>query len=280
VVIVDDMYSGRLSNVPEGALFFQMDIRDKNLVEIFKEFKIDFVSHQAARGDVRGSILKPEEYADVNIRGGINILECCRLTSVTAIAFASSGGCVYGEPLYIPSDELHPVQPRDPYGATKACFEVYLKTYRQLYGLNYTIFRYPNVYGPFQNPHGDAGVISIITKAMLDNREVIINGTGEQIRDFVFIGDIVRANVMALTLSSSDTFNVGTGIGTDINTLVKNLADLTGYQGSILHGSSKLGEVSRSLLKSELIYSKWGWKPEVSLISGLAETVEFIRHDG
>ena len=279
MVIVDDLYSGRLSNIPDGVQFFKMDIRDKNLEEIFKTFKIEFVSHQAARGDVRGSIDRPEEYADVNILGAINILECCRRNDVKAIAFASSGGCVYGEPLFTPTDEHHPVQPRDPYGATKACFEIYLKTYKQLYGLNFTIFRYPNVYGPFQNPLGDAGVISILTKAMLEGRDVVINGSGEQIRDFVFIDDIVRANVMALNLSNSHVFNVGTGIGTNINTLVKNLAKIIGYTKPLKHGPAKLGEVSKSLLDSRLIYEKWGWSPEVQLTDGLAATVEFIKGD-
>ncbi len=273
------MYSGRFRNIPDGVQFFNMDIRDKNLEEIFKEFKIEFVSHQAARGDVRGSIDRPEEYADVNILGGINILECCRRNDVKAIAFASSGGCVYGEPLFTPTDEGHPMQPRDPYGATKACFEVYLKTYKQLYGLNFTIFRYPNVYGPFQNPHGDAGVISILTKAMLEDRDVVINGSGEQIRDFVFIDDIVKANVMALTLSNSHVFNVGTGLGTDINSLVKTLAEITGYTKPLQHGPAKLGEVSKSLLDSRLIHSAWGWHPEVTLKNGLATTVEFIKRD-
>ena len=148
-----------------------------------------------------------------------------------------------------------------------------------MYGLNFTIFRYPNVYGPFQNPHGDAGVISIITKAMLEDREVVINGSGGQIRDFVFIDDIVRANVMALTLSDGDIFNVGTGVGTDINKLVKNLAELTNYEKPLFYGPAKSGEVSKSLLKSELIFEKWGWRPEVSLINGLVATVEFIRND-
>lgn len=256
-----------------------MDIRDKNLEEIFKEFKIEFVSHQAARGDVRGSIARPDEYADVNIRGGINILECCIRNDVKAIAFASSGGCVYGEPLFTPTDESHAMQPRDPYGATKACFEIYLKTYKQLYGLNFTIFRYPNVYGPFQNPHGDAGVISILTKAMLEDRDVVINGSGEQIRDFVYIDDIVKANIMALTLSSGQVFNVGTGLGTDINSLVKTLAEITGYTKPLQHGPAKLGEVSKSLLDSRLIHSAWGWYPEVTLKNGLAATVEFIMRD-
>ena len=279
VVIVDDLYSGRLSNVPDGVKFFKMDIRDKNLEQIFKEFKIDYVSHQAARGDVRGSIDRPEEYADVNIRGGINVLECCRLNKVKGIAFASSGGCVYGEPLFTPTDESHPMQPRDPYGATKACFEIYLKTYRQLYGLNFTIFRYPNVYGPYQNPFGDAGVISILTKAMLENREVVINGAGDQIRDFVFIDDIVRANIMAISLSKDHVFNVGTGFGTDINCLVATLAEITGYKKAIKHGPAKIGEVSKSLLDSQLINSAWGWHSEVSLKDGLIATVEFIKSD-
>lgn len=278
VVIVDDLSAGRQHNLPESAIFYHLDIRDSGgLEQVFKDHAIEFVSHQAARGDVRGSLLRPGEYVDVNIRGGVNILECCRKHAVRGISFASSGGCVYGEPDYVPTDENHPMQPRDPYGATKACFEIYLKTYRQLYGLGYTIFRYPNVYGPYQDPYGEAGVISIFAKAMLGGKPVTINGDGRQLRDFVFVDDVVRANLMAVERNANTTYNVGTGIGTDINTIFETLASILSYKVSALRAPAKEGEVSRSVLCSDRIRGDWGWRPSIGLREGLERTVAFIR---
>jgi UDP-glucose 4-epimerase len=277
VVIVDDLSAGREHNVPKGATFYHLDVRDNGLEKVFKDHAIEFVAHQAARGDVRGSLLRPGEYVDVNIRGGVNVLECCRKNGVRGIAFASSGGCVYGEPNYVPTDENHPMQPRDPYGATKACFEIYLQTYFQLYGLGYTIFRYPNVYGPYQDPYGEAGVISIFTKAMLDGKPITINGDGRQTRDFVFVDDVVRANLMAIERNANATYNVGTGIGTDINTIFETLRSILKYPDSARHDSPKTGEVSRSVLNSHRIQSDWGWQPLTDLRDGLEQTVAYIR---
>jgi len=161
VIVVDDLSTGRRRNLNRKAIFVEMDVRSPEKGRLFREYEIEFVNHQAARGDVRASIHGPEEYADVNIRGGINLLECCRKNEVRGIVYSSTGGCVYGDPLYVPTDEAHPIRPRDPYGASKAGFEIYLETYRQLYGLPFTIFRYPNVYGPRQNPFGEAGVVTL-----------------------------------------------------------------------------------------------------------------------
>ena len=148
VIIIDDMSTGRKQNIPKNAEFVEMDIRDSNLNDLFKDYRINFVNHQAARGDVRGSVENPKEYVDVNIMGGVNLLECCVKNDVNGIIYSSTGGCVYGEPLYCPTDESHPMRPIDPYGSSKASFELYLPVFKQLYNLQYTIFRYPNVYGP------------------------------------------------------------------------------------------------------------------------------------
>ena len=211
VTIIDDFYSSRKRNIPAGSSFYEMDLRDKKLLQLFKDHEINCVYHQAARGDVRGSLINPYEYCNVNIEGGINLLECSRINKIKGMSFASSGGCVYGKPEFTPTTEDHKMSPIDPYGATKACFEIYLETYRRLYDLNYTIFRYPNVYGPYQNPFGEAGVISIFTKLILDDKEVVINGDGENIRDYVYIDDIVTANLLALNNNSNSPLNVGTG---------------------------------------------------------------------
>lgn len=277
VLAIDDLSTGRLSNLPEGAHFIEMDIRSPKLPELFEQEKFDFVSHQAARGDVRQSLLRPGEYVDVNIGGGVNLLECCRQNGVKGIAFASSGGCVYGEPLNVPTKEDHPIQPRDPYGATKACFETYLKTYHLLYGLEYTAFRYPNVYGPYQNPFGEAGVVAIFAKAMLEGRDVTINGDGKQVRDYVYIDDVVAANVAALERNANGPLNLGTGVQADVNDIFSHLKDIIGYANNPNYGPAKDGEVTRSCLDSSLAASTWNWKPTTALHDGLAKTVAFIQ---
>ena len=278
VVVLDDLSTGRRRNLNGKAVFVEMDVRSQELERLFHKHAIEFVNHQAARGDVRASIDGPEEYADVNIRGGVNLLECCRKTGVKGVIYSSTGGCVYGDPLYVPTDEKHPIRPRDPYGASKACFEIYLDMYRQLYGLPFTIFRYPNVYGPRQNPLGEAGVVSIFTKKMLRDAEVVINGTGTQERDFVFVDDIVRANLLATEKSYDDAFNVGTGIGVDVNTIFVKLEKITGYGRPAVYGPPKAGEVQRSILTREKVFKTCGWKPETDLDEGLARTVDYIKN--
>src|SRR5437667_9231893 len=167
VVVVDDLFTGRRENVNPACEFHQMNIRDARLEGLFQSHRFELVSHQAALGNVRASMEDPMSYADVNVRGGVNVLECCRKYGVRKIVYSSTGGCVYGEPRYLPADEGHPLQPRDPYGASKAGYELYLPVYQMNYGLSYTILRYPNVYGPRQDPFGEAGVVSIFAGQML-----------------------------------------------------------------------------------------------------------------
>jgi len=277
VVVMDDLSTGRRSNLNDKAVFVGLDVRSPDLERLFRDYAIEFVNHQAARGDVRASIDRPEEYADVNVRGGVSLLECCRKAKVRGVIYASTGGCVYGDAVYIPTDETHPIRPRDPYGASKACFEIYLQTYRKLYDLPFTIFRYPNVYGPRQNPFGEAGVVSIFTKKMVRDEQVIINGSGTQERDFVFVEDVVRANLLATQRSYDEAFNVGTGRGVSVNTIFAKLKAITGYGGSAVYGPPKAGEVERSILTSDRIFEACGWKAEVDLDEGLVRTVDYIK---
>ena len=279
VIIIDDLYSGRKINVPKGAIYYEMDIRDPLLEKLFVDYKIDFVNHQAARGDVRGSLERTREYASVNVEGGVNILECCRKNNVKGIIYSSTGGWVYCEPKYIPSDELHPIQPRDPYGASKASFEIYLQMYHELYNLNYTIFRYPNVYGPRQNPFGEAGVISIFTKLMLNSDNIIINGDGSQERDFVFVNDVVKANLIGTITPANTSLNLGTGVGTNVNHIFNTLKKITGYSKVPSYGTKKDGEVQRSILNSKKAELLWNWIPEVTIENGLKSTVEYIMNN-
>jgi len=211
------------------------------------------------------------------VRGGANLLECCRKFGTRKVIYSSTGGCVYGDPVYLPADEKHPLQPRDPYGASKASFELYLPVWEMNYGLNFTILRYPNVYGPRQDPFGEAGVVSIFIGQMLRGIQPIINGDGEQLRDYVFISDVVRANRLVLDRGDNDIFNVGWGKGTSVNQIFHALCSILGSEVPEVHGPAKLGEIKQTYLDSRKSAEVLGWRPEVDLSEGLKRTVEFFR---
>ena len=277
VCVVDDLSTGFRHNLPDGLRLHEVDIRDPRLAEVFEAEKPEIVSHQAARANVRESFEKPQLYADVNVVGSVNVLECCRRFGARKVIYASTGGAVYGEPQWLPVPEDHPVNPLDPYGASKHHVEHYLHLYAANFGLRFTALRYPNVYGPRQDPNGEAGVVAIFAQKMLRGHEPVINGTGEQERDFVSVTDIARAGVLALSRGDNAILNLGSGIGTSVNTVFATLADLTGYGRPAAHGPAKKGEVTRIFLKSDRAREVLGWQPEVSLRDGFALTVEFFR---
>lgn len=277
VTAIDDLSTGHEKNVNAKARFLPLDIRSKEIDGLFRDSRFDVISHQAARGNVRASMEDPWVYADVNVEGGINLLEAARRHGVRKIVYSSTGGCVYGELQYFPADEKHPIRPRDPYGASKASFELYLPVYEMNYGLKYTILRYPNVYGPRQDPFGEAGVVSIFAGQMLQNKTPVINGDGEQSRDYVYVADVVRANVMVLDKGDNQAFNLGWGRGTTVNEIFRDLRELTGYTGEEKHGPAKLGEVRRNDLDASKIKQALGWEPQVPLREGLRQTVDFFR---
>jgi len=277
VVVIDDLFTGHHKNLNPKCEFHEMDIRDPRLEALFERHNFDVVSHQAARGNVRASMEDPMTYADVNIRGGVNLLECCRKHGVRKIIYSSTGGCVYGEPRYLPADEAHPLQPRDPYGASKASYELYLPVYRMNYGLRYTILRYPNVYGPRQDPFGEAGVVSIFIGQMLRNVQPVINGDGEQLRDYVYVADVVRANLLVLEKGDDDVFNVGWGKGTSVNQIFHLLQELLGSDAHEQHGPPKLGEIRQTYLNSAKAASVLGWTPQTPLREGLQKTADYFR---
>lgn len=277
VVVVDDLFTGHRENVHPNCEFYEMDIRDPELESLFRKYEFEVVSHQAARGNVRASMEDPMTYADVNVRGGVNVLECCRKYGARKIIYSSTGGCVYGEPRYLPADEAHPLQPRDPYGASKASFELYLPVYAMNYGLRFTILRYPNVYGPRQDPFGEAGVVSIFAGQMLRGMQPIINGDGEQLRDYVYVADVVCANLLVLNQGDDDVFNVGWGHGTSVNQIFHELKSILASDAEEVHGPHKLGEIRQTYLNSAKAAANLGWKPEVSLAEGLQRTVEYFR---
>ena len=277
VVAVDDLFTGHRKNVNPQCEFHELDIRSPRLEDLFRRHSFDYVSHQAARGNVRASMEDPMTYADVNVRGGANVLECCRKFGVRKVIYSSTGGCVYGDPRYLPADEAHPLQPRDPYGASKASYELYLPVYALNYDLRYTILRYPNVYGPRQDPFGEAGVISIFIGQMLRNLQPVINGDGEQLRDYVYIADVVRANLLVLHEGDNDVFNVGWGKGTSVNEIFRSLKIILESDAREVHGPPKLGEIRQTYLNSAKAKQVLGWEPQVSLPEGLQRTVDYFR---
>jgi UDP-glucose 4-epimerase len=276
VVVLDDLSTGHVENVNPAARLVHMDVRDPAIDELFAAESFQVVNHQAARGNVRASIEDPIVYADVNVVGGVKLLESSRKHGVRKFIYASTGGCVYGEPKYVPSDEGHPIAPRDPYGASKASFELYLPVFAHIWGLNYTIFRYPNVYGPRQDPFGEAGVVSIFLGQVFRGEQPVINGDGEQERDYVFVADVARANILALDRGDDDVFNVGWGVGTSVNTIFRTVCQLTGREVPEVHGPAKVGEVRRSCLDSSKARRTLGWVPTVELSDGLAQTAAFV----
>ncbi len=277
VVIVDNLVTGRRENIPAQATFYEMDICDDNLKQVFDREKPDIVNHHAAQMDVRKSVDDPIYDATVNVLGGLNVLQNCIRTGVKKFIFASTGGAIYGEQDYFPADEEHPLRPLSPYGITKLTTEKYLYFYNQTYGLTYTVLRYANVYGPRQNPHGEAGVVAIFTEKILHGQQPIINGDGLQTRDYVFVGDVVKANELVLTRGDNRIYNIGTGVETNVNELFAKIVQYTGRQVEEKHGPAKPGEQKRSVLTSERIFQELGWKPTVQLDEGIRLTVEYFQ---
>jgi UDP-glucose 4-epimerase len=278
VVIVDDLSTGRKSNLNQEAIFYQLDIRDPEIAGVFEKERPDYINHHAAQMDVRRSVVDPLFDADVNIRGSINLMENARKYGIKRFVYISTGGAVYGEPEYLPCDEDHPINPICPYGASKHTVEHYLFMYHANYGLPYTVLRYPNVYGPRQDPHGEAGVVAIFTGQMLAGEQVVINGDGEQERDFVYVGDCAQANLLALTQENTNgIYNLGSELGTTVNEIFSCLAEITGYPKDPQYGPGKLGETRRIFLKAEKARETLHWAPKVSLEEGLQQTVEYFR---
>lgn len=277
VVVVDDLSSGRSENLNHRVKFYELDIRSEKLFDVFKNEKIDVINHHAAQIDVRKSVNDPMYDASVNIIGAINLFECARKHGVKKIIFASTGGAIYGEQDYFPADEEHPLRPLSPYGITKLCTEKYLFYYKYVYGIEYVILRYANVYGPRQNPHGEAGVVAIFCDKMLKGEQPIINGDGKQTRDYVYVDDVVRANELVLEYKSSNVFNIGTGIECDVNNLFYGLREYINPACPEVHGVAKSGEQKRSVISYKKIEMELDWRPKVQLKEGLKLTAESFK---
>jgi UDP-glucose 4-epimerase len=276
VTIVDDLSSGKKENVPEKTVFYERDIRE-GCAEVFEEFRPEALCHQAAQMDVRRSVREPDFDAEVNVLGTIRLLENCVRYGVEKVVFASTGGAIYGEQRKFPASEDHPLRPVSPYGVSKLAGESYLHFYQVQYGLSYAALRYANVYGPRQDPHGEAGVVAIFSGNLAAGKVSIINGTGEQTRDYVYVEDVTRANVLALEGGASPgAYNIGTGIETSVNQLYEALREISGKDLPPEHGPAKPGEQTRSSIDPSKALRELGWRPETELTVGLKRTLNFF----
>jgi UDP-glucose 4-epimerase len=277
VLVVDDLSSGHAENVPAAARLEEIDIREPAVASVVQRFRPDVINHHAAQMNVRVSVDDPCLDAEINVLAMVRILQAGKDCGVSKFIFASSGGTVYGDPDRIPTDESQATHPICPYGVSKLAGEHYLHYFRATFGIPYVAFRYANIFGPRQDPHGEAGVIAIFCKRLLRGEDVTIFGDGLQTRDYVFVGDVVRANVRGLETDYVGAVNIGTGVETDVVTLYERVAAQVERPGKAVHADAKEGEVRRSCLDASRAREVLGWRPESDLDAGLAATVDFFR---
>jgi UDP-glucose 4-epimerase len=280
VAVFDDLSTGFREFVPASARFYPGDLADATAVErCVADFRPDVVDHHAAQIDVRVSVADPIRDARINVLGSIGLLQACTRHGVRKVIYASTGGALYGEGRQLPATEDHPVNPEAPYGASKHTVEHYLFMWKLLHGLDYTVLRYPNVFGPRQNPHGEAGVNAIFIGLMLDGKRPRIFGDGNAVRDYLFVSDVVDANVLALEKGSGEILNLGTGIGTSVNDIVRELQTILGFREGAIHDPPRPGEVQRIYLDAARAKRVLGWSPRVTFAEGLRRTVEWTKQN-
>ncbi len=277
VSIIDNLSTGRRENLPSAAEFFELDIASPVVDKVFERGKFEVIFHLAAQMDVRKSVENPANDAAINIIGGINLLQAAAKHKVRKLVFSSTGGAIYGEQEEFPATETHAANPLSPYGISKLAFEKYLFFYNLQHGLSYVSLRYANVYGPRQNSEGEAGVVAIFCTRLLQGEKAVIYGDGLQTRDFVFVDDVVRANLLAMNFPSSMAFNVGTGIETDINVLFEKIKSCAGSSQPRINLEPKPGEQRRSCISYEKIKKFLSWEPEVGLDKGIEKTVAYFK---
>ena len=279
VAILDDFSTGSEANLNPSAHTHKLDLRDQAGVEkAIEAFQPEIVNHHAAQSEVPKSVADPTYDAQVNIIGGLNVLKACVDHGVKKMIFISSGGALYGEPDVIPADEDHPVRPLSPYGTSKLCFEQYLGTFKRTFGLEYTVLRYANIYGPRQDFFAEEGrVIAIFASRMLAGKPVTVDGDGEQSRDMVHVGDVATANLAALERGSGGTYHISSGIAVTINDLYRKLALLTDYKQFPHYGPPRKGDVYRIALDNGRALRDLGWEPRLDLEEGLSLTVDYFR---
>ncbi|MGH9456931.1 MAG: NAD-dependent epimerase/dehydratase family protein [Thermoanaerobaculia bacterium] len=280
VVVVDNLSSGSPDNVNPKAELVATDINSPQAADLVRKGKFDLVNHHAAQIDVRVSVADPAFDAETNVVGSLRLAQAAVESGVKAFVFASSGGAAYGEPLRAPQDESHPANPLSPYGCAKLAFDTYLGFFRAVHGLRAVSLRYGNVYGPRQRKDGEAGVVAIFGGKLLDGEAAVINGTGEQTRDYVFVEDVARANLAVSERGLDGIYNVGTGIETSVNALWDALQDAAGIRGSVSHGPAKKGEQMRSVLDGSKLRREASLPDFVPLREGLRRTMEWLASAG
>ncbi len=280
VAVVDNLATGKRPRVHPEATLHVMDLRSHRLAQVFETERPEAVAHLAAQAAVRRSVGDPIFDASVNVLGGLNLLNCCRRFGVRRLVYSSSGGAGYGDTDVLPTPEDHPTQPASPYGVTKVAVEMYVSAWKGLYGMSGVSLRYANVYGPRQDPEGEAGVVAIFCHRLLSGQTPVINGDGDQTRDYVYVDDVAAANLRALERPEvTGCVNIGTGIETSVNELYRTLARAAGLDVAPWHGPAKPGEQRRSCLSPALAQARLGWTPTVALGEGLARTLEFFKRE-
>lgn len=281
VAVVDDLSTGFKKNLDPRSRFWQVDIRSAELARVVADFRPDVISHHAAQMSVSASARDPRHDADINILGSLNLLEAAVRSEVRRVIFASTGGAVYGDSVSVPTDEAAVPQPISPYGVAKLAVERYLHAYHAMHGLRVVALRYSNVYGPRQSPHGEAGVVAIFSRAILEGRELTVNGDGGQTRDYVYVGDVVRANMLATEMMLGQGFpivNIGTGVETSVIDIVRELREIAGRAVTWRHGPSRSGEQRRSVLDCTLAKQVLGWEAATDFRTGLTRTFEWFKN--
>ncbi len=272
VTVVDDLSTGKRERINPAAELVEMSINDPELADLFLTGRPDVVNHHAANASVSVSVRRPVFDAAQNILGTVNLLEAARQAQVRKFIYISSGGAMYGDPEYLPEDEEHPAKPVSPYALSKHTGERYVQVYGLEHGLQWISLRYANIYGPRQDPFGEAGVVAIFCQSFLDGATPTIHWDGEQTRDFCYVGDCARANVLALEAGAGHAYNIGTGIGTSVNTLYGTLLEVSGRSVTPQHGPRRPGDVRHSYLNCDKAKRDLNWRAEVSLREGLAQT--------
>jgi len=278
VSVVDDLSSGRRDNVAPAARLHVADIRSPGLADVFRAEAPDAVAHLAAQAAVSRSVADPRLDAEINVLGSLNVLECARQAGVRRFVYAATGGAAYGDTDVIPTPETHPTRPASPYGVSKVSVELYVDCWMTLHGMSGVSLRFANVYGPRQNPHGEAGVVAIFCARILAGQPCLINGDGLQTRDYVYVGDIADAALLALERHEvTGPVNLGTGRETTVVTIFEQLRTAAGGRAEARHGPPRPGEQRRSVLDASRAAQTLGWRPRVSLAEGLTETLASFR---
>ena len=277
VTVIDDLSSGKLYRVNKDVTFYHTSITSPTIPEIIRQDKPEVIFHHAASASVAKSVRDPVFDASTNINGTLRIIEASKDIGVDMLVFASTGGALYGEPKTLPCTEDHAKNPLSPYGVSKLVGEQYLHLYNRIYGLKSTCLRYGNVYGPRQDPMGESGVVAIFSRLMIDGRQPKIHGSGDQEKDYVFIDDVVGANIIAMESGVGGTYNIGSGIGTSVNKIFESLAHILEYSWRPTHGPERSGDVSKIILDISKARQILGWNPRISLEDGLSRTIDHLR---